>query len=81
MKTIKKGIVFSNDIQRILNGTNAFDYQYDAIPSQSTIENLRQSFQKDTKKIFNEEVRIITEDEMMGINNLVGGEYPHRHTR
>ena len=41
MKKINKGIVFSNDIEMILNGQNAFDYQYEAIPSPGFISGIR----------------------------------------
>lgn len=81
MKTIENGIVFSNDIKRILNGINAFDYKYEFIPQDSVIKTLRESFKKDTEKIFKGKVSIITEEEMMGVNSLITGEYPHRIIR
>ena len=77
MKKIEKGIVFSNDIARILNGKNAFNYIYQAIPSDCIIESVRKSFKDDVNKIFKNEVTIITEEEMLNINNLIDGEYPH----
>ena len=80
MKEINKGIVFSNDINRILNGINAFDYKYDAIPSNDYIELLRKSFKNDVNKIFNNNVTIINEEEMLKVNKFIGGEYPHRYT-
>lgn len=81
MKTIENGIVFSNDIKRILNGINAFDYKYKFIPQDSVIKTLRESFKKDTEKIFKGKVSIITEEEMMEVNSLITGEYPHRIIR
>lgn len=81
MKEIKKGIVFSDDIKRILSGVNAFDYQYKSIPSGSVIESVRSDFRNDVNKIFNGEVTIISEDEMLGVNEFIGGEYPHRYSR
>lgn len=77
MKNISKGIVFSDDIKRILSGVNAFDYKYDFIPNDAVVEKLRNDFKKDVDKIFNGNVTIITEDEMLKVNNLIGGEYPH----
>ena len=81
MNKIDKGIVFSYDIKRILDGINAFDYKYDAIPSENLIEGLRKDFEKDVNKIFNGEVTIISEDDMMEVNNLVRGDYPHCYSR
>ena len=81
MKTINKGIVFSNDINRILNGLNAYDYKYLSIPSLSTIESIRNDFKDDVNKIFRGNVTIISEEEMLEINNLIGGEYPHCNFR
>ena len=81
MKTINKGIVFSNDINRILNGLNAYDYRYLSIPSLSTIESIRDDFKDDVNKIFRGNVTIISEEEMLEINKLIGGEYPHCNFR
>lgn len=81
MKEIKKGIVFSDDIKRILSGVNAFDYQYKSIPSGSVIESVRSDFRNDVNKIFNGEVTIISEDEMFGVNEFIGSEYPHCYFR
>ena len=77
MKKINNGIVFSNDIGMILNGRNAYDYQYDVIPSSSFIEGIRKEFKKDVNKIFNNNVTIISEDEMLEINQLLSWYYPH----
>lgn len=77
MKDIKKGIVFSDDIKRILSGVNAFDYKYECVPSDGVISDIRNNFKEDVNKIFNNEVTIITEDEMFGVNSFIGGEYPH----
>lgn len=77
MKEISKGIVFSDDIKMILNGINAFDYKYKSIPSESFINDLRKDFKKEVNKIFNGEVTIISEEEMLKVNNLIGGGYPH----
>lgn len=81
MKKINKGIVFSDDIKRILNGINAFDYKYEFIPSDDVINSLREDFKSDVNKIFNSNVTIISEEEMMNVNNLIGGEYPHCYSR
>ena len=68
MKTIDNKIVFSNDIKRILEGKNSlnFDYQKNGIqiPNNIIFENLRKNFQKETKEIFNNQVEIISEEEM-----------------
>lgn len=81
MNKIKDGIVFSYDIEKILNGTNAFDFEYEFVPNDTIIKNLREDFEKDVNKIFNNKVTIIKEDEMMSVNNLIGGEYPHCYIR
>lgn len=81
MKKIEKGIVFSNDIKRILSGINALDYQYEVIPNDSVIKSIREDFKKQTNNIFNNEVTIINEEEMLQINELIGGEYPHCNIR
>ena len=77
MKKLDKGIVFSYDIKRILNGINAFDYIYKFIPNDNVIDALRADFMFDVNKIFKNNVTIISEEEMMQVNNLIGGEYPH----
>ena len=81
MKEIKKGIVFSDDIKRILSGVNAFDYQYKSIPCGSVIESVRSDFRNNVNKIFNGEAIIISEEEMLGVNEFIGGEYPHCYSR
>lgn len=88
MKKINEGIVFSNDIFRILEGKNALDFNYEKqgmeIPTKDKIEYLRQDFAKDVKRIFKNKVEIISEEEMDGfleesLNDVKG--YPHRVTR
>lgn len=68
MKRIDKGIIFSNDIFRILNGQNALDFNYRVngfnIPNKNQIDVLREDFKKDVKRIFNNEVTIFSEEEM-----------------
>lgn len=65
MRTIKKGIVFSDDINLIINGNNALDFKYDGVlPSKKFIESLRRGFKRDTNQIFNKEVTIVSEQEM-----------------
>lgn len=81
MKKINKGIVISDDIKRILNGINAFDYKYDVIPNDSVIDTIRTDFKQQTNKIFNNEVTIISEDEMMEVNYFIDGSYPHCYIR
>lgn len=68
MEQIKKGIVFSNDIERILKGNNALDFNYEKlglkIPNSTFIKSLRENFSLSTNKIFNN-VTIISEEEML----------------
>ena len=77
MKIVKEGIVFSEDINIILNGKNAFDFKYDKVPSMSVIEDVRRNFKEQVNSIFNGKAIIIGEDEMNAVNGLIGGEYPH----
>ena len=77
MKEIKKGFVYSEDIKRILDGVNSFDYKYDAIPSIDKIESVRYDLKKQFNQIFNNQVTVVTEDEMLMVNSFIGGEYPH----
>lgn len=76
MEKISKGIVFSEDIKRILNGVNAFKFKYSFKPSDSVISEVRDDFRRDVNNIFNEVV-IISEEDMMRVNDLIGGGYPH----
>lgn len=89
MKKIEKGIVFSNDIERILKGNNALNFSYEEngmiIPSSSFLESVRKDFKQDVSKIFSGEVSILSEDEMLysfcrSISD-VSGRYPHRIIR
>ena len=59
MIKIKSGIVFSDDIKRILSGVNAFDYKYKSVPGSSVIEAVRNDFRKDVNKIFDGNVKYI----------------------
>ena len=85
MKTIKNGIVFSNDIERILKGYNALSFDFKKsgmmIPSTNFINELRNNFKDDVSKIFSD-VTIIEEDEMYdGLYEVIldiYGSYPHR---
>lgn len=68
MRKINDGIVFSNDIKRILKGNNALNFNYGdkgmIIPNDNTIDVLRENFLEDTSRIF-DKVSIIEEDEML----------------
>ncbi|MBR3720823.1 MAG: phosphoribosyltransferase [Clostridia bacterium] len=68
MREINEGIVFSNDIYRILKGKNALNFNYlengMEIPDKKDIDFLRQDFKNDVNRIFNNKVEIIEEDEM-----------------
>lgn len=78
MKKISEGIVFSEDIKRILNGVNAFKFKYDFKPSDDVIREVRNDFRRDVNGIF-DKVVIISEEDMMRVNDLIGGGYPHRN--
>lgn len=69
MKKIREGIVFSNDIERILKGNNALQFNYVEnnliIPNSNYIEVLRKDFDKDVNIIFNNKVIIIKEEDML----------------
>jgi len=84
MKEINKGIVYSNDINLILNGYNNLDYNYNNLILPSNIEDLRKDFQSTTEKIFSK-VTIISEEDMISsmFNSIkdVLGIYPHCFTR
>lgn len=84
MKIIKKGIVFSNDIQRILESYNAINFSYNKrgiiIPNKNYIESLRKDFTTTVNNIFTT-TTIITESEMLeSIYSSISpflGVYPH----
>lgn len=84
MIRIEEGIVFSNDIYRILQGKNALDFNYVAngliIPSKEQIDFVRADFEKDVRRIFNDKVTIFSEEQMeeflyTSLENV--REYPH----
>lgn len=76
MKKISEGIVFSEDIKRILNGVNAFKFKYSFIPNDDVIREVRDDFRREVSNIF-DKVEIISEEDMMRVNDLIGGAYPH----
>jgi hypothetical protein len=69
MKTIENKIVFSNDINLILNGKNAINFNYIKngiiVPTSSYIEDLRKDFKKTVNKIFSNKIEIISEENML----------------
>ena len=84
MIRVEDGIVFSNDIYRILQGQNALDFDYSAnglnIPSREQVEFLRADFAKDARRMFNNKVTIFSEEQMEGflyssLDSVM--EYPH----
>lgn len=85
MKTIKKGIVFSNDIQNILEGYNAITYNYNnngiITPKKEFISLLRTDFAKTVNKIFANQTTIISEEDMQeSISSSISDvlrRYPH----
>lgn len=68
MKKINDCIVFSDDINKILEGNNALNFKYKErgiiLPSEAFIEDLRLDFKKDVDKIFDNKTLIISEDAM-----------------
>lgn len=85
MEKIKNGTVFSNDIEYILKGNNALDFNYQnngmIVPNSSFIKELRDWFKTDVNKIFNGKVVILSEEEMLSsiyssISDIIG-RYPH----
>ena len=78
MEKISKGIVFSEDIKRILNGVNAFRFKYDFEPKDDVIRGVRDDFRREVSNIF-DRVEIISEEDMMRVNDLIGCGYPHRN--
>ncbi len=85
MKVIEDGIVFSNDIKRILDGSNSLNFSYQDkemfLPNEELYKEIRQDFERDTKEIFNNKVKIIEEQEMVeGLKSSLSdclGRYPH----
>lgn len=79
MKKIENGIVFSNDIYRILKGYNSFCFNYNAIPSEECIKDVRLDFKNSVESIF-DKVTIISEEDMLdGLYSIINiNEYPHR---
>ncbi len=88
MITLKEGIVFSNDIARILKGYNAINFSYNKngilIPNDNFIESLRQDFETTVKRIF-PSTTIVSEEEMLNSIDTsikdVFKRYPHCHIR
>lgn len=78
MKKIENGIVFSNDIYRILKGYNSLDSNYNVIPSKECINSVRLDFKNSVESIFNK-VTIISEEDMLdGLYSIINlKEYPH----
>lgn len=84
MKIIKKGIVFSNDIQRILEGYNAINFSYNnqgiIIPNKNFIESLRKDFTTTVNKIFTQTTTIQESEMLESIYTNISpflGRYPH----
>lgn len=82
MKQIENGIVYSNDINLILNGFNNLDYNYNGmlVPSPSLIYYLRKDFKKTVDSIFPTTTIISEEDMISSMSNSIKdvlGIYPH----
>ena len=83
MIKINDGIVFSCDIQKILKGNNALNYNYEdngMFITNNFIELVRNDFENTVNKIF-DKVTIISENQMEDsiLNSIkdVVGVYPH----
>jgi hypothetical protein len=74
MEEIKKGVVFSNDINLILNGKNSLNYKYNEkgiiVPTDSFIRDLRDDFKKISKRTYGDDVVIIDEYAMSYYMNM-----------
>lgn len=84
MKIIKEGIVFSNDIERILNGYNAINFSYNnngiIIPNNNFIESIRKDFINSVNKIFTITTTITEEEMLESMYSSISpflGQYPH----
>lgn len=68
LKRIDNGIVFSYDINRIMEGQNALGFSYNdkglIVPSANQIQNLRDDFEKDVNRVFEGKVTILSENDM-----------------
>jgi len=68
MEIIKNGLVFSNDIDLIMQGKNSLGFKYEEngliVPNKNFIEDLRDDFKKESIKAYEEEVTIVSEEEM-----------------
>ena len=71
----------NSKVERILDGVNAFNYNYNVKVDDCVINNMRDEFKSDLLKIFDGKVSIISEDEMFEVVDLIGGEYPHCNSR
>ncbi len=76
MRLLKNKMIFSEDIKMIFNGINAFDFKYSYVPSDSVFDSVRKDFKKDTCRIFNNDVAIIKEEEMLEVNSLLSNKTP-----
>ena len=86
MKKINEGIVYSDDINLILNGYNNLDFNYNGllIPSLSFIEEIRNDFKKTVDSIFTKTTIVSEEDMILSISDSIKdvlGIYPHCFTR
>lgn len=88
MEKVDSGIVFSNDIYRILQGNNALDFDYRkkdfVLPTKKQISILREDFKKDVNRFFINNVTIFSEEEMKAFlyNSIDDCEvYPHCFSR
>ena len=83
MEEIKKGVVFSNDINLILNGKNSLNYQYSdkgiIVPTDSFIRELRDDFKRISKRTYGDDVVIIDEYSMSYYMNMFLDKYKDKY--
>ncbi len=68
MEKINRGVVFSNDIDLIMQGKNSLKFNYLEngliVPDKSFINDLRDDFKEEAKKAYEADVTIVSEEEM-----------------
>lgn len=83
MEEIKKGVVFSNDINLILNGKNSLNYNYKEngiiIPMDNFIRDLRDDFKRISKRTYGDDVVIIDEYAMSYYMNMFTDKYKEKY--
>ena len=83
MEEIKKGVVFSNDINLILNGRNSLNFKYNEngiiVPTDSFIRDLRDDFKKISKRTYGDDVVIVDEYAMSYYMNMFTDKFKEKY--